>query len=39
MQNHYSHDIASRILNVADVNDYTIGKFMYNYLDENVSNF
>ena len=39
MQNHYIHDIASRILNVADINDYTIGKFIYNYMDENVSNF
>ena len=30
--------IANRILNVADINDYMIGIFMYNYMDGNVRN-
>ena len=30
--------IANRILNVADINDYMIGIFMYNYMDGNVPN-
>ena len=30
--------IADRILNVADINDYMIGIFMYNYMDGNVPN-
>ena len=28
--------IANRILNVADINDYMIGIFMYSYMDGNV---